>query len=111
MRLKTFANLVSTCFFLMTLGTCLISAAWMSGRVAVPEILAPATDIDVPTPVAMALFTPSHTPTPSLTPPPTNTVTPSPTWTATPTQTATFTNTPTITSTPTRTATWTPSST
>lgn len=109
--MRSFYNLISTIFFLLTLATCLVTALFLSDKENVPTFLAPSTPIVIPTMQAASIWTPSFTPRATNTRFPTATPTVTATWTATPTQTATITSTALPTETATITPTSTPSST
>jgi hypothetical protein len=104
-------NCIGCFFFLLSLGTIALTAAWLTETVAVPDPLVPATDIPIPTLEARVFWTPSRTLAASFTPFPTDTATLIPTRTASATQTPSDTPTEPPTLTPSNTATVTPSST
>ncbi len=104
-------NLISVIFLGLALFVCIITLGWSSDSLDVPEVLAPPTDLPIPTAIVRALPTATNTRPPTATPVATNTQTATATHTPTDTPTGTATNTPTVTPTPTVTKTATPSST
>lgn len=74
-------NGIAVIFLVLALLTCLITVSWVSGAVAVPDSLAPKTEVPLPTARALPTLGAPPTQTPSITPTASNT--PIPTWTPT----------------------------
>lgn len=72
-------NVVSVIFLILTLVICLLTVVWVSDTVAVPDFLAPSTDIPLPPTRPNVTWTPSATVSVTPSPRATWTVEPSPT--------------------------------